>query len=410
MDKTWFKSLLVELRVGIAVSDGQGKIIFLNNVWCTLPEIIKQFAEAKLLELKPGKFICSQTETLISIVTLADTLIAIVHREDEQLVVKDSILSLLINSMAEHKNIFDAAAKAMGKHLSWRWVLVNRYLTNHKAETLAFWDNNALVKNFEYDLNNTPCNRVRKEKKFVRIDDVLQDFPEDEFLLGMGVKTYAGYVYRNKNNEVLGHVFLMHDNNNIDWILTEETLHMVSTIVGATLSLSHSEKEVKKQKGLAHTDALTQLNNRLAFDSDLKTRSNVAEYSPEEQFVLAMIDLDGMKHVNDNLGHSEGDRLLQIYAKELKHMGREKDRAYRFGGDEFAIVFVNTHSSQISKLKQRFEQAMLQVQQQGFDKVGASIGYASSEDFPGDVKSLIKTADERMYADKQSKMKGNTKG
>jgi len=407
MDKASFKSLLVELRIGIAVCDNQGKIIFRNDVWCTLPEIIKQFAETKLLELKPGKFIYSQTKNLISIVTLADTLIAIIHREDEQLVVKDSILSLLINSMAEHKNIFDAAAKAMGKHLSWRWVLVNRYLTNHKAETLAFWDNNGLVKNFEYDLLNTPCDRVRKEKQFVRIDDVLQDYPGDEFLMEMGVKTYAGYVYRNKENKVLGHVFLMHDNNNVDWVLTEETLHMVSTIVGATLSLSHSEKEVKKQKGLAHTDALTQLNNRLAFDSDLKARVNAAEDSSEDQFVLAMIDLDGMKQVNDNLGHSEGDRLLQSYAKELKHIGREKDRAYRFGGDEFAIIFVNTHSNQISKLKHRFEQTMLKVQQQGFDKVGASIGYASSEDFPGDVKALIKTADERMYANKQGKIKGN---
>lgn len=403
MDTSYFKPLLLELKVGVAVSDLQGALVFRNEPWHAMPESIKQLAEKKLAIQNPGQFLCSQSSVSVSVVRLEEHFVAIVHRDEELLVVKDSILSQITASVADHQNVFKAAANAMGKLLGWRWVAVTRFLNNDKVETLAFWHTDKLVENFEYDIFNTPCDVVKKKKSFLRYDNVAEQFPKDDDLTELGAKVYAGFVYRNRSNEILGHIFLMNDHSNVDWILAEETLHMVSTIIGTTMSLSHSEKQVQIQRGLAHTDKLTQLCNRLAFDSDLDRYVSSVLESDKEHFVLAVIDLDGMKQVNDSLGHNEGDRLLQTFAEQLKHIGREKDHAYRFGGDEFAVIFLYTDCEQVSKLRMRFDKAIEQVRMQGFPQVGASIGFVSSQEYSGDSKLLMQHADQRMYQDKAKK-------
>ena len=395
--------LLQQLKEAVVVCDQHGNIEQQNRPFESLPSIIKNFALEKLTATDLGEHHCSQTSASVNIIELDQYLIAIVHREAQQLITKDSILNELLHSMAKQNNIYQTAAQALGRHLGWKWAAITRFLNAEKVEVLSFWEGSKLSDNFEYDLVNTPCEAVSSRQAFTRFDNLQHDFADDEHIIEMGAQVYGGYVYRDDQNNILGHIFLMHDTPLVDWQLCEEVLHMVSIIVGNSLSLSRKEKEVKKQRGLALTDKLTQLCNRLAFDNDMAREIENAKSSKEEQFVLAVIDLDGMKQVNDTLGHDEGDRLLKTFAEQLKRVGREHDHAYRLGGDEFAYLFRNTHLSQEALLRSRFTQAIVQVKQRGFATVGASIGFASSEEVPGDLKHLIKLADKRMYADKQAK-------
>ncbi len=396
MHSSYPRSLFNELREGIAVSDNKGEISFTNDVWSALPSATRSMGERKLLEKIAGQYTCLDTNTLVSVINIEDTFIAVVHLEKEHLIIKDQILSSIISSMAEHKNIFEASTSAMGKLLKWRWVAVGRFDGSNEVETLAFWDKHSLIDTFTYNIIDTPCGEVIHKRTFIRINDVREKYPQDKLLNGLGVKVYAGYVYRNKYDEVLGHIFLMHDDPDVDWLLAEETLHMVSTLVGATLALTHSETEVKKQKNLAQTDSLTQLYNRFAFDVHLKDSIEDNRIS----LIVAMIDLDGMKHINDTLGHQGGDHLLQAFAEQIKDIGREGDHAYRFGGDEFAVIFLHSDDSQSELLFQRFQLAIEKVQAQGFKEVGASIGLASSKECKNDIQGIIKLADERMYKNK----------
>ena len=401
--ETNLQTLFSELREAIAVSDLDGKVVFRNDAWQALPDSLKQLAEQKLSANQPGEYLCQETASSVSIMLLGRFVVAIIHREEQQLIIKDRILNQLLESLAKHESVFDAAAQAMGRFMNWRWAVITRFVSKDKVEVLAFWDTDRLVENFTYDIFSTPCETVAKRQTFTRFDNLSHDFAEDEHILEMGAEIYAGYVYRDNNERVLGHIFLMSDHKNVDWVLTEETLHMVSIIVGNTISLSHIEQEAKEQRGLALTDKLTQLCNRLAFDNDMSQALTKAQESQENHFVLAIIDLDGMKQVNDSNGHDEGDRLLQVFARHLKSVGREQDHAYRIGGDEFAFLFRFTNLTKETLLRNRFSQVVTRVREQGFEQIGASVGFVSSDESNSDLKKLIKIADDRMYLDKQSK-------
>jgi diguanylate cyclase (GGDEF)-like protein len=92
---------------------------------------------------------------------------------------------------------------------------------------------------------------------------------------------------------------------------------------------------------IAYVDPLTGLSNRRLFESDL--RYGVALIARNGGFLtLLLIDLDGFKQINDQLGHDAGDALLVETALRLTHSVRETDRVARLGGDEFAIVLTGT--------------------------------------------------------------------
>lgn len=394
-------AILNEVHEAVAVCDLLGNFVFLNNAWNELPEQLQHFSQAKLLSQVEGKFYSTNTAEFVSIQGFEDTFIAIVHRETQQIVLKNDVLTALLNATLQNKDIFIESAKALGNILKWRWVVLTHFVSQEQIEVLAFWDKDHLEKNFNYPLIHTPCKKVFQNQQFIRINSLAQEYPDDEMVIDLGAIVYAGFVYKNKAQQVIGHIYLMHDTAQVDWQLAEEALHMVSTIVGTQLTLDQTEKEMLAHKELALTDALTHISNRLAFDKDLEQVMNQCSLSAKEHFMLAMIDLDGMKQINDTLGHDGGDRLLKCFAEQLTKMGREQDHAYRFGGDEFAFIFRFVGVSQKDLLKERFGHVVEQVKNNGFSKIGASIGLASSQEVQGNICELIKLADKRMYIDKK---------
>jgi diguanylate cyclase (GGDEF)-like protein len=94
---------------------------------------------------------------------------------------------------------------------------------------------------------------------------------------------------------------------------------------------------------MAHHDLLTGLPNRLFFADRLRQAQALAKRQ-QQQCAVLFLDLDRFKIINDTLGHTVGDQLLQEVAKRLRHCVREVDTVARLGGDEFAIVLVNLHN------------------------------------------------------------------
>jgi len=409
--KRHLESLLLGLNDAIAICNKAKELSFSNDAWDSLPLSIKEVAQKKLISLESGRFTCEATCAEISIYAIDDLFVAVVHREEQQLAIKDSILNLLLVSMAKHEDVFEAAATALGRFLKWHWVAVTRYVDDDKVEILALWNKDKLQKDYDYDLANSPCevvNNLELTNKYTdspmhRFTNLSHAFSDDRFVVELGAEVYAGYVYRDNKKNILGHIFLMHSHEQVDWHLAEEALHMVSTIIGSALSKSKFEKEVQKHKALALTDSLTQIGNRFAFDCDLGTELQRLEDNNNESFMLAMIDLDGMKQINDLQGHDAGDRLLSTFAEQLKKVGREKDKAYRLGGDEFAIIFVSAKLAQEKLFRQHLQTTINEVRRCGFASMGASVGFSDSSEACNDGNKLLKLADERMYIDKRSK-------
>jgi diguanylate cyclase (GGDEF)-like protein len=121
----------------------------------------------------------------------------------------------------------------------------------------------------------------------------------------------------------------------------------LSTIVGTTVHtlVSRSRaQELERDRlltrldGLAHTDDLTGLPNRRAWQSELDLALTHAR-SAGEQLTIAMVDIDSFKAVNDRHGHAAGDELLVAVTERWSAVLRPEDLLARLGGDEFALLF-----------------------------------------------------------------------
>lgn len=97
------------------------------------------------------------------------------------------------------------------------------------------------------------------------------------------------------------------------------------------------ENANKKLQELASRDPLTNLNNRLTLEVDIESLIK-GYHTNQSPFAIALIDIDFFKHINDQYGHLAGDHVLQAFADILQSLGRETDKVYRVGGEEFVIM------------------------------------------------------------------------
>ncbi|MCE2573175.1 sensor domain-containing diguanylate cyclase [Motilimonas eburnea] len=156
---------------------------------------------------------------------------------------------------------------------------------------------------------------------------------------------------------------------------------------------------------LASTDSLTGLGNRKAFDDDMLA----FETQLDSEVGLFIIDVNGLKQVNDNKGHEVGDKLLVKVAEFIRHCAQGiTERCYRLGGDEYAIILSNEQLKMSQDLYRRLvkEQAKVDFAFDvlgGFDKFSCSIGYASTENTI--FSMLYSVADQNMYSVKKDHYK-----
>jgi diguanylate cyclase (GGDEF)-like protein/PAS domain S-box-containing protein len=163
--------------------------------------------------------------------------------------------------------------------------------------------------------------------------------------------------------------------------------------------ISSSKLHEEKLEFLAHHDALTQLPNRVRFSESF--RQAIARARRTRRSVAALfIDLDRFKTINDSLGHHAGDALLQELAERLSECVRESDVVARFGGDEFAVMIDELHSSEdAAKVAAKILEVLAQPLQIGTHQVGCSgsVGIACYPNDGSDVEALLKNADTAMY-------------
>jgi len=155
---------------------------------------------------------------------------------------------------------------------------------------------------------------------------------------------------------------------------------------------------------LAHHDTLTTLPNRTLFYDRLNQAITRARRDKESIAVL-FLDLDGFKLINDTLGHSAGDALLQEAAKRIVACVRDSDTAARMGGDEFTVILCNVRTpSSIDRVAKMIVEAIARpFMLNGKEcSVSVSIGIAL---YPGNgetAEQLVKISDAAMYLAKHS--------
>ncbi len=167
--------------------------------------------------------------------------------------------------------------------------------------------------------------------------------------------------------------------------------------------------ERKKMEEILHTmsitDELTGLLNRRGFFSLAQKQLKAAERSRRYMSVI-YADLDGLKEINDTLGHKEGDFALLEFAELLKDTFRESDIIARLGGDEFAAIVEVTDSSSELIIKKRLEEKLNAVNSQPDRQfiLLISLGIVRYDPYhPCSIDVLLSQSDKLMYANKKGK-------
>jgi len=187
---------------------------------------------------------------------------------------------------------------------------------------------------------------------------------------------------------------------------------MVSAETGESmwmmLDITAMKEDQERVEKVAFHDALTGLPNRLLLVDRMQQAIPVAQRL-KSLVAVCFIDLDGFKSVNDRLGHAAGDKLLQVIAHRLLECVRGNDTVARLGGDEFVLLLTHLQSRDESgQVIARLVKAIAEPVDvgQGQDRraqVSASVGVAYCPDDGTDWQTLLKAADEAMYAAKHSR-------
>lgn len=178
----------------------------------------------------------------------------------------------------------------------------------------------------------------------------------------------------NKNGEVTGAVIVFHD---------------ISQVKAMAQQMAH----------LAHHDFLTGLPNRMLLNDRLAQAMVYANRHGTKLAVL-FLDLDNFKHINDSLGHSAGDKLLQSVTERLVENVRQSDTVSRQGGDEFVILLLEeayAENAAITAEKIVLSLARPHQIDQHELHITTSIGISLFPDDGSDADTLIKNADAAMY-------------
>jgi len=177
--------------------------------------------------------------------------------------------------------------------------------------------------------------------------------------------------------------------------------------IGIYIDITEQKKMEEELHKLAHHDTLTGCCNR-GYGIDLFKEQVKLAQRKKYPLLLAYINIDKFKYINDTFGHKEGDMVLKEGVKLFKSTLREIDIICRMGGDEFLLIFPDSSPNDAPLIRERLSKNLEKLNQKLAKpyKIDFSIGLSCyNPSNPLSIEELIKIADENMYEEKSKKKK-----
>lgn len=166
-------------------------------------------------------------------------------------------------------------------------------------------------------------------------------------------------------------------------------------VVGLVLDVTEKKETEERLRYLSYTDILTGLYNRAYFEEKAQ------EFLAEEYFPVGVImgDVNGLKVINDTVGHLEGDSLLKIIAQILKNSCKETDFVFRIGGDEFVILIPKIEENEYKIIINKIFESCKNYKHELID-ISIALGASITNDLNKNIYETFKEAEDKVYRQK----------
>ena len=163
--------------------------------------------------------------------------------------------------------------------------------------------------------------------------------------------------------------------------------------------LRKNEIDLSEKQKLLETDVMTGLKSRFAYSNVLDKYENLDKLP--DNLTAVVFDVNGLKRINDSLGHKAGDELVQGAGECLKKAFSDYGECYHISGDEF-VALLEVDPEYLNEAMVGFNDIVASWRGEHIDSISVSAGYAVAKDNPGNINNLISIADAMMYENKRS--------
>jgi len=223
--------------------------------------------------------------------------------------------------------------------------------------------------------------------------------PEQRQLKALGIKSLV-IIPMFIENELFG--FFVFDSVNEKRSFTEEKIRLLNIFTDLITNAFSKHINNKKIRKLTYKDSLTDLYNRRYFEQEME-RLDTKRQLPTS---IIMVDINGLKIINDSYGHDTGDQMLLETGKILKDHIRNEDILARHGGDEFTILLPQTSNEEVEKIVSRLNDKEHKITKKGIT-ISFSLGFATKVNEDEEIGEVLKEADDDMYKNKLSESKSH---
>jgi len=259
-----------------------------------------------------------------------------------------------------------------------------------KSEQANF--QNISAANFTWSLN------ILIQNKYLYIPDVDKISKKDEaekvILQALGIKSLVINPMFIKNKLFGFFVFDSVKNKNI---FSENEIRLLKIFTDVITSAFSKHIDNKKIRELTFKDNLTGLYNRRYFETELE----MLDVKRQLPLSIIMADINGLKIINDSLGHKIGDEMLIKSAEILKGETRDEDILARYGGDEFVLLLPKTGKAESEKIIDRIKRNLKDTKTDKLE-ISIALGSASKTNITQNINDILKKADNNMYQNKLS--------
>lgn len=243
-------------------------------------------------------------------------------------------------------------------------------------------------------------------KKHISISDFFEKIENSEYLYeGKSGLSWIEYMQKHKKKtyktiikkENKLHIFEIQFNELDEF---DKYVIILTDVTEIENTKNQLQNRIEKVYELSTTDMLTKAYNRLHFNNFIEEEIEVAKRYGNP-LSLTMFDIDHFKRVNDTYGHLVGDSVLIEISKIVRYKIRGADMFFRYGGEEFVILFLNTNMEGAIKATENLRELIDEFDFANAGHVTCSFGvaeYKNSED----IKDFIRRTDEALYVAKKS--------